>query len=101
MKQLWSGTLSTGGSITVSALPYYHTFIGVRDDGHAVFGFMNPNRSILRMGADVIDGTAGIRDICELAVTSSTKLKLTRFMSTNYNGTWTATRQLKYLFGFI
>lgn len=101
MKQLWSGTLSTGGSITVSALPYYHTFMGVRDDGHAVFGFMNPNRSILRMGADVIDGTAGIRDICELAVTSSTKLKLTRFMSTNYNGTWTATRQLKYLFGFI
>lgn len=101
MKQLWSGTLSTGGSITVSALPYYHTFIGVRDDGHAVFGFMNPNRSILRMGADVIDGTAGIRDICELEATSSTKLKLTRFMSTNYNGTWTATRQLKYLFGFI
>ena len=101
MKQLWSGTLSTGGSITVSALPYYHTFMGVRDDGHAVFGFMNPNRTILRMGADVIDGTAGIRDICELAVTSSTKLKLTRFMSTNYNGTWTATRQLKYLFGFI
>lgn len=101
MKQLWSGTLSTGGSITVSALPYYHTFMGVRDDGHAVFGFMNPNRSILRMGADVIDGTAGIRDICELEATSSTKLKLTRFMSTNYNGTWTATRQLKYLFGFI
>lgn len=101
MKQLWSGTLSTGGSITVSALPYYHTFMGVRDDGHAVFGFMNPNRSILRMGADVIDGAAGIRDICELEATSSTKLKLTRFMSTNYNGTWTATRQLKYLFGFI
>lgn len=101
MKQLWSGTLSTGGSITVSELPYYHTFMGVRDDGHAVFGFMNPNRSILRMGADVIDGAAGIRDICELEATSSTKLKLTRFMSTNYNGTWTTTRQLKYLFGFI
>lgn len=101
MKLLWSGTLSTGGSITVSDLPYYYTFIGVRDDGHSVFGFMNPARTVLRMGADLVDNGNGIRDIVQFSVTSSTKLTLDGFISTNYNGTWKETRQLKYLYGFI
>lgn len=101
MKLLWSGTLSVGGSITVSELPYYHTFIGVRNDGHAIFGFMNPQRTVLRMGADLVDSGNGIRDIAQFSVPSSTKLTLDGFISTNYNGTWKATRQLKYLYGFI
>ena len=106
MKQLWSGTLSVGGSVTVSEIGYYNIFVLVLEDVSARLIAVDTGSNIVggSIGQHYATPTGAPYGAGALISVSGTKITLKggKVFSTGGNAPhWSENRALKQIYGVL